>query len=92
MRALPIGVPKLLVSTMASGDTRPYVGTSDICLMHSVVDISGINRISEKILANAAGAIAGMAAAASAYTPAAAVRPAPPHGDERPATTYRRSR
>jgi len=60
MRALPIGVPKLLVSTLASGDTRPYVGTSDISMMYSVVDISGINRISRSILHNAANAMAGM--------------------------------
>ncbi len=61
MRALPIGVPKLLVSTLASGDTRPYVGSSDIAMMYSVVDIAGINSISERILSNAAAAIAGMA-------------------------------
>jgi uncharacterized protein (UPF0261 family) len=61
MRALPVGVPKLLVSTLASGDTRPYVGASDVTMTYSVVDISGLNRISERILANAAGAIAGMA-------------------------------
>jgi uncharacterized protein (UPF0261 family) len=60
MRALPIGVPKLMVSTMASGDTRPYVGPSDICMMYSVTDVQGINRISEKVLANAAHALAGM--------------------------------
>jgi uncharacterized protein (UPF0261 family) len=60
MRALPVGVPKLLVSTLASGDTRPYVGASDVTMTYSVVDISGLNRISERILANAAGAIAGM--------------------------------
>ncbi len=61
MRALPIGVPKLLVSTVASGDTRPYVGAVDIAMMYSVVDIAGINRISARILANAAAAIAAMA-------------------------------
>jgi uncharacterized protein (UPF0261 family) len=61
MRALPVGVPKLLVSTLASGDTRPYVGASDVTMTYSVVDISGLNRISERILTNAAGAIAGMA-------------------------------
>ena len=61
MRALPVGVPKLMVSTMASGDTRPYVGEVDIAMMYSVVDISGINAISERILANAAAAIAAMA-------------------------------
>jgi uncharacterized protein (UPF0261 family)/ABC-type branched-subunit amino acid transport system ATPase component len=60
MRALPIGVPKLMVSTMASGDTRPYVGPSDICMMYAVTDVQGINRISEKVLANAAHALAGM--------------------------------
>ncbi|HSW09015.1 MAG TPA: Tm-1-like ATP-binding domain-containing protein [Aquabacterium sp.] len=62
MRALAIGVPKVLVSTMASGDTRPYVGPSDICMMYSVTDVQGINRISEKVLANAAHALAGMIA------------------------------
>jgi len=64
MRELPIGVPKLMVSTVASGDTRPYVGAVDVTMMYSVVDISGINRVSERIMANAAGAIAGMAQAA----------------------------
>jgi uncharacterized protein (UPF0261 family) len=64
MRDLPVGVPKLIVSTVASGDTRPYVGAVDITMMYSVVDISGINRISARILTNAAGAIAGMARAA----------------------------
>ena len=61
MRALPVGVPKLIVSTVASGDTRPYVGATDVSMTYSVVDISGLNRISERILSNAAGAIAGMA-------------------------------
>ena len=60
MRALPIGVPKLMVSTVASGDVKPYVGPSDICMMYSVTDVSGINRISERVLANAAHALAGM--------------------------------
>ncbi len=63
MRNLPVGVPKLIVSTVASGDTRPYVGAKDVTMMYSVVDIAGINQISERILANAAGAIAGMAGA-----------------------------
>ncbi|WP_332825627.1 Tm-1-like ATP-binding domain-containing protein [Ramlibacter sp.] len=62
MRALPIGLPKVMVSTMASGDTRAYVGPSDICMMYSVTDVSGINRISERVLANAANALAGMMA------------------------------
>jgi uncharacterized protein (UPF0261 family)/ABC-type branched-subunit amino acid transport system ATPase component len=60
MRVLPIGIPKVMLSTMASGDTRPYVGPSDICMMYSVTDIQGINRISEKVLSNAAHALAGM--------------------------------
>jgi uncharacterized protein (UPF0261 family) len=63
MRALPVGVPKLMVSTMASGDTRPYVGASDVAMMYSVVDIAGINAVSAQILANAAAAAAGMATA-----------------------------
>jgi len=66
MRALPVGIPKLLVSTMASGDTRPYIGTRDITLMPSVVDVAGLNRISRRIIANAAGAIAGMVGAEAA--------------------------
>lgn len=63
MRELPIGVPKLIVSTVASGDTRPYVGAVDITMMYSVVDIAGINQVSSRILGNAAAAIAGMATA-----------------------------
>ncbi len=63
MRELPVGVPKLMVSTMASGDTRPYVGAVDVTMMYSVVDIAGINQLSSRILTNAAGAIAGMAKA-----------------------------
>jgi uncharacterized protein (UPF0261 family)/ABC-type branched-subunit amino acid transport system ATPase component len=62
MRALAVGVPKVMVSTMASGDTRPYVGPSDICMMYSVTDVQGIHRISERVLANAAHALAGMIA------------------------------
>ena len=61
MRELPVGVPNLMVSTMASGDTRPYVGAVDVTLMYSVVDIAGLNPISERILGNAAAAAAGMA-------------------------------
>jgi uncharacterized protein (UPF0261 family) len=63
MRALPVGVPKLLVSTVASGDTRPYVGAVDIAMMYSVVDIAGVNRISAQIMTNAAAMIAGAAKA-----------------------------
>jgi uncharacterized protein (UPF0261 family) len=61
MREIPVGVPKLLVSTMGAGDTRPFVGISDIAMMFSVVDIAGINRVSERILSNAAAGLAGMA-------------------------------
>ncbi|MBA2576249.1 MAG: Tm-1-like ATP-binding domain-containing protein [Euzebyaceae bacterium] len=60
MRALPVGVPKVMVSTLASGDTRPYVGVVDVTMMYSVVDIAGVNSISAQIMTNAAGAIAGM--------------------------------
>lgn len=60
MRALPFGVPKLMVSTLASGQVRQYVGVRDILMMHSVVDISGLNRISRTVLANAANALIGM--------------------------------
>ncbi len=63
MRALPVGVPKLMVSTVASGDTSPYVGTVDMTMMYSVVDVAGINRVSAQILVNAAGTLVGMATA-----------------------------
>lgn len=61
MRALPIGLPKLMVSTLASGNVAPFVGPSDITMMHSVSDIAGLNAISRKVIGNAAHAIAGMA-------------------------------
>lgn len=60
MRGLPIGVPKLMVSTLASGQVRPYVQDKDILMLNSVVDIAGINRISRRILGEAAAAMAGM--------------------------------
>ncbi|MBI3406760.1 MAG: Tm-1-like ATP-binding domain-containing protein [Planctomycetes bacterium] len=60
MRALPFGVPKIMVSTLASGQVRQWVGVRDILMMHSVVDISGLNRISRQVLTNAALAMAGM--------------------------------
>jgi uncharacterized protein (UPF0261 family) len=72
LRALPIGVPKLLVSTVASGNTAPYVGNSDLILMPAVVDVAGLNRVSRLVLGNAAHAIAGMAAQA---IPAASGKP-----------------
>ncbi len=73
MRELAIGVPKLMVSTVASGDTSPYVGSVDVTMMYSVVDIAGVNRVSARIMTNAAGALAGMARAT-----------VPDLGDERP--------
>jgi uncharacterized protein (UPF0261 family) len=60
MRALPIGIPKVMLSTLASGNVAAYVGPTDICMMHSVVDIAGLNAISSKIIANAAHALVGM--------------------------------
>lgn len=60
MRALPVGLPKIMVSTMTSGDVSPYVGVKDITMMYSVVDVAGLNRISRQVFGNAAGAICGM--------------------------------
>ncbi len=60
MRALPIGLPKVMVSTIASGNVAPYVGTSDIVMMYPVVDIAGLNAVSRRVLANAAAALVGM--------------------------------
>jgi uncharacterized protein (UPF0261 family) len=74
MRALPIGTPKLLVSTVASGNVAPYVGPSDIAMMYSVTDLVGLNRISRIVLANAANAMVGMVRA-----------PAPSLAADRPA-------
>jgi uncharacterized protein (UPF0261 family) len=71
MRALPIGLPKLMVSTVASGDVAPYVGAVDIAMMASVVDVAGLNSISARILSNAAAAMVGMVTA-----------PAPPALDD----------
>lgn len=77
MQALPIGFPKLLVSTMASGNVKPYVGEVDSTLTYSVVDVAGINSISAAVLGNAAAGIAGMAKAYEA-------RNAEPVGDHKP--------
>ena len=73
MQALPVGFPKLLVSTMASGDVKPYVGEVDATLMYSVVDVAGINSVSSQVFANAVAAIAGMA---QAYEDRSAAAPA----------------
>jgi len=62
MRALPVGVPKLMVSTMASGDTGPYVGSRDIAMLYSVADIEGLNQLSRQVISNAALAMVGMVA------------------------------
>ncbi|OEU85628.1 hypothetical protein DB35_13500 [Streptomyces abyssalis] len=78
MRALPVGVPKLLVSTMASGDVSPYVGEVDVTLMHAVVDVAGINSVSRQIFGNAAAAISAMAVEHEARGDA-------PGGERRPA-------
>lgn len=72
MRVLPVGIPKVMVSTIASADTSPYVGTRDIVMIHSVVDVAGINRISAQIYANAVGAVVGMVETA---LPEIAVKP-----------------
>lgn len=76
MRELPTGVPKVMVSTVAAGDIGPYVGSKDITMMPSVVDVAGINRISRDIYTNAAAAIAGMVA-----------QPPAPAGTDKPLIT-----
>jgi uncharacterized protein (UPF0261 family) len=68
MRALPLGVPKLMVSTLASGQVRPYVGDKDILMLNSVVDLAGINRISRLVLGQAAAAMAGMVSVGSKFS------------------------
>jgi uncharacterized protein (UPF0261 family) len=68
MRALPVGVPKLMVSTMASGDTEPYVGSTDIAMMYSVADIEGLNQLSRQVISNAALAMVGMGTTESDVT------------------------
>ncbi|QIE55804.1 ABC transporter permease [Pikeienuella piscinae] len=75
-RALPVGVPKVIVSTVASGNTEQYVGPSDIFMLHSVADVQGLNSITRQVLANGAHALAGMAKARRAPAPAAPSKPA----------------
>ena len=72
MRGLPLGVPKLMVSTLASGNTAQYVGVKDIVMMPSIVDVAGLNRLSRMVLVRAAGAICGMVESALAEKPGAA--------------------
>jgi uncharacterized protein (UPF0261 family) len=67
MRAFPLGFPKVMISTLASHNTRPYVGTRDIMMLNSVCDLSGLNRITERVLKNGALAVAGMTKAYSQY-------------------------
>ncbi|MEO1089788.1 MAG: ABC transporter permease [Pseudomonadota bacterium] len=76
MRALPIGIPKLIVSTVASGEVSQYVGPSDIMMMHSVADVQGLNAITEEVLSNAAQAMAGMVQARRRAPPRQASNPA----------------
>ncbi|MGH2893351.1 MAG: Tm-1-like ATP-binding domain-containing protein [Solirubrobacteraceae bacterium] len=92
MRPLPVGVPKLLVSTMASGDVRPYVGAVDVTLMNSVVDIAGVNSVSAQIMANAAGAIAGKVQARPVETEHKPTIAASMFGVTTPAVTRARER
>src|ERR1039458_2093600 len=61
MRTFPFGLPKVMVSTMASGMTRPYVGTKDIVMVPSICDVAGLNTVTRQVFLNAASAIAGMA-------------------------------
>ncbi len=75
MRGLPIGVPKLMVSTIASSDVRSYVGESDIAMLFPVLDIAGLNTITRRILGNAASAMAGMAALCESQGPIRQTRP-----------------
>src|SRR5262245_62131248 len=72
MRALPLAVPKLLVFTLAAGDMKPYLGSRNITVMPSIVDVAGLNRVSRQIFSHAAGAIVGM------------LRAAVPPADDRP--------
>ncbi len=78
MRALPVGVPKVMISTVASGDVQKYVGASDIMMLHSVADVQGLNAITRAVLANGAHALAGMVKAREAAARAAHVRRAAP--------------
>ena len=76
MRALPVGVPKLIVSTVASGEVSKYVGAADIAMLHSVADVQGLNAITEEVLANAAHAMVGMVTARRDAAPRRVSKPA----------------
>jgi uncharacterized protein (UPF0261 family) len=75
MRALPVGLPKVMVSTVAGGNVAPYVGNSDVIMVPSVVDVAGLNAVSRRVLANAAHAVAGMATRPPPGVPGAAGSP-----------------
>lgn len=75
MRALPIGLPKLMVSTVASGDVSPYVGLSDVCMMSPVTDVAGLNSLNRVILGNAADAMSGMVRGAERAVAASSLMP-----------------
>ncbi len=85
LQALPIGLPKLMVSTMASGNTAPYVGTSDLFMLYSVVDVAGLNSVSRKVLTNAAAAMAGMVGGTSEVGPRSDAESREPSIGEQPA-------
>ena len=80
MRVLPVGVPKIMVSTVASSDVEKYVGPADIMMMHSVADVQGINMITRQVLTNAAQAMAGMVQARMSHDPATATDDKPAIG------------
>jgi uncharacterized protein (UPF0261 family) len=82
MRALPLGFPKLMVSTLASGNTSQYVGVKDIVMMPSIVDVAGLNRLSRMILSRAAGAICGMVEVAHTASSARADQRSAPQPDK----------
>ena len=82
MRALPLGFPKLMVSTLASGNTAQYVGVKDIVMMPSIVDVAGLNRISRAVLTRAAGAICGMVESVSSSSPSSVGGRTEGEGDE----------
>jgi uncharacterized protein (UPF0261 family)/ABC-type branched-subunit amino acid transport system ATPase component len=82
MRALPIGVPKVLISSVASGNVAPYVGPSDVMMLYSVTDVAGLNSVSRQVLANGAAAMVGMVKARAGGE---RDRPSPRHAGDRPA-------
>ena len=84
MRRLPVGVPKVMISTVASGDVGRYVGASDIMMMYSVTDVQGLNRISRRVLANGANALAGMVRQGAERAPRRPLRPSRSEDGDRP--------